>query len=474
MSPSATGAVSRLEGLVGASSAISSAERLSPYAIGRVIPAIALQPGSAEEIAEIVKFAGAEGLAIVPCGARTKLSIGMPPVRYDVALDLTRLDKIAAYDPGDLTLSVEPGILLRNLHRSLGEHGQSLPLGAPFLTRATVGGTIASGVDGPMRQFYGTARDFVLGMEFVTGDGVSGKSGGRVVKNVTGYDMHKPMIGSLGTLAVLTKINFRTFPAPQSLRGFVAHFTTAQDATACRDAVAASVLRPLTFEIFSPSAAALFSRSSAAISDSNPNALPGGLFSPTAWTLATSFAAETAVLNRCENDLRKITEAAGATHFAQVGKDAGHQEPLHLGAVFQRVREFVPIALESSPACTIVKMSVVPQHLEHAIAAAKHSAEDHSLPWVLMARGVGVIYVALLPAARDDHSMNCVASAANRIQSDCARLGGHSTIPWCPDEWKSALKIWGAEREDLPLMRKLKSVFDPRGILAPGRFVGGI
>jgi glycolate oxidase FAD binding subunit len=470
--PAAAGAVSRLERLVGAGAFIGELEKLTAYAVDGLTPSAALQPASAEEVLEIVRFAAEENLAGIPCGARTKLGIGLPPRRYDVALDLSRLDKIVAYDPADLTLSVEPGVLLRNLHLAVGKHSQSLPIGAPFMTRATVGGTIASGLDNPMRQFYGTARDFVLGMEFVTGDGVAGKSGGRVVKNVSGYDIHKLMIGSLGTLAVLTKINFRTFPAAQSMRGFAAHFSSAQDAAACRDAVAASPLRPLTFEIASPSIADLFARNSA--SRATPDALRENPFSRSEWTLVTSFCGNDAVLDRCEADMRKLAAGAGAAHFDRIADAAGVPELVRLGAVLSLLREFAPIALESSPACTIVKISVLPEHIEHALAAAMHAADDHSQPWAAMARGVGVIYFALLPVALDEKHMHCVAATTNRIHEDCARLGGHSTIPWGPSEWKPALQIWGSVRSDLPMMQKVKSVFDPGGILAPGRFVGGI
>ena len=139
---------------------------------------------------------------------------------------MTRLNRVLAYDPGDLTLSIEAGVPLCDVQRTLAEHGQFLPLEVPFMNRTTVGGTIASGVDSPLRQFYGTARDYILGLEFVTGEGIAAKSGGRVVKNVTGYDIHKLLAGSLGTLGVITRINLRTFPRPSNTRGFVASFET--------------------------------------------------------------------------------------------------------------------------------------------------------------------------------------------------------------------------------------------------------
>jgi glycolate oxidase FAD binding subunit len=183
---------------------------------------------------------------------------------------MTRLNKVIAYDPGDLTLSVEAGVPLAKLAQVLAEHRQFLPLPVPFVNRTTIGGLIASGVDSPLRQFYGTARDFLLGMEFVTGEGVAAKSGGRVVKNVTGYDIHKLMIGALGTLGVITRVNFKTFPMPLGSRGFVARFANAESAVDMRQRIAQSALTPLTLEILSPLVAELFDSDAASRYERTP------------------------------------------------------------------------------------------------------------------------------------------------------------------------------------------------------------
>src|SRR5271163_2456785 len=218
MSTGSRTVASRLPDLVGAAHVLQDPAQLAFYEVDGLTPGAAVRPGSREEIVAVVKFAAAENLAVIPSGARTKLGIGLPPRRYDIALDMTRLDQVVAYDPGDLTLSVEAGIPLRTLGGILAEHRQFLPLGVPYQSQTTIGGTIASGVDSPLRQLYGTARDCLLGMEFVTGQGVAVKSGGRVVKNVTGYDIHKLMIGALGTLGVITRVNFKTFPMPAASR----------------------------------------------------------------------------------------------------------------------------------------------------------------------------------------------------------------------------------------------------------------
>ncbi len=445
---------SRLAAIAGGAHVVADPAQLAAYAIDGKMPAAVARPGTAEEAAEIVKFAAAENLALVPAGARTKLSMGMPPRQYDLALDMTRLDGVVAYDPGDLTLGVEAGIPLRTVAGELAAHRQFLPLAPSFRERTTVGGTLASGVDSPLRQFYGAARDFVLGMEFVTGDGALVKTGGRVVKNVAGYDLHKLMIGALGTLGVITKINFRTFPLPAPRRMFAAAFDGAVGACAMRNRIAQSPLAPMTLEIASPGAAALL-------------AGDAGLFSASHWTLAASFAGNEAVLARTERELRRMAEESQAVGASVLDAEKTTRALSHIA-------EIIPIALESSPATTILKIGVPPARMAEILDAAARTAEANTLPWAALARGVGVIYFALLPAERSERARARVTRAASEILAACSALDGHATIPWSPGEWKGALAVWGSERGDFEIMQKLKNVFDPRGILSPGRFVGGL
>jgi glycolate oxidase FAD binding subunit len=457
ISPSVT---SRLAEIVGAANVASDFAQLATFEIDRKLPAAAVRPGTSEEVAEIVKFAASEKLALVPTGARTKLGIGYAPSRYDLALDMTRLNKVIAYDPGDLTLSVEAGVPLAKLAQVLAEHRQFLPLPVPFVNRTTIGGLIASGVDSPLRQFYGTARDFLLGMEYVTGEGVATKSGGRVVKNVTGYDIHKLMIGALGTLGVITRVNFKTFPMPLATRGFIARFATVENALDMRQRIAQSALTPLTVEILSPRVAELFA--SDAATRYERAAMPANVISNTEWALTTGYAGNEAVLERYAKDLQRIARESGATGVSILAEN--------LSPAWARKREFIPIALASSPATTIVKMSVLPMRMTDTLASAQKTAERNNLLWAAMARGLGIIYFAILPS---DHTEECrqrVATATSTIQEACAKLAGHATIPWAPAEWKTTLQIWGPPRPDFAQMQKVKSVFDPQKILSPGRF----
>ncbi|MFZ0786548.1 MAG: FAD-binding oxidoreductase [Candidatus Acidiferrales bacterium] len=453
MSSTSTMISARAAEIAGAQNVVVDPTALDAYAINGKVPSVAIRAESTEQIAEIVKFAVAEKLAIVACGALTKIDMGAAPRQYDLALDLTRLDRVVAFDPGDMTLSVEPGIPLRRIESALAEHGQFLPLVVPFMDRATAGGTIASGVDSPLRQFYGTARDYVLGIEFVAGDGALAKSGGRVVKNVSGYDLHKLMIGALGTLGVMTRINFRTFPLPAATRTIVATFDSAARAVEVRHAIAGSALRPLVLEIVSPRASELLSGSSARANRG--------------WSVIASFAGTAKALERSARELRQMAEQNGAAGFAALDDER------QLG-VSGGTSQFVPVALASSPGGTIFKLSVLPTNMSAILDAAAKAGDAAEVPWAAVARGVGVIYFALLPGERSEGALARVSRASDEILGRCAALDGNATIPWCPAEWKSALPIWGPERGDLGPMRALKKVFDPHGVFAPGRFMGGI
>ena len=465
MSATSKTASSHLPDIVGAEHVSTDPAELGACAVDGRLPSVTVCPGSTEEVIEVVKYAAAEKLALIASGARTKLGIGSPPTRYDVALDMTRLNRIIAYDPGDLTLSVETGTPLRKVAEALAQHRQFLPLAVPYFDRATVGGTIGSGVDTPLRQFYGTARDYVLGMEFVLGEGVRSKSGGNVVKNVTGYDLHKLMIGSLGTLGVMTRVNFKTFPMPVASRGFVATFESLDRAIEMRNRVAQSPLTPMTFDLLSPHVADLFSTPGA--EQLAASAMPAGVLSLGLWALTIGYSGKENVLSRYEAELRRMAAESAAGNVTVLGDRAR-------AAAFAFKREFIPIALESSPATTIVKISVLSARLKDALSAAIKAAEANQLPWAVMARSLGVIYFALLPTEHTQASHRQVVGATNQILDASASLGANVTIPWCPSEWKPALKVWGPERRDLAQMQKVKKVFDPLGIFSPGRFIGGI
>jgi glycolate oxidase FAD binding subunit len=451
---SVTDICSRLASLADSNCIVSDTARLASYQIAGVAPNAALRPTSIEQIVEIVKFAAAEKLAIIPIGAGTKFGMIPRPQRYDVALDMTALDRIAAYDPADLTLSVEPGVPLQRLAGVLAGHRQFLPLQVPFLNRATVGGAIASGIDSPLRQLYGTARDFVLGMEFVTGEGRVAKSGGRVVKNVSGFDLHKLMIGSFGTLGIITRINFRTFPMPATTHAFVAFFETVKGAAAMRQGVAQSALRPLSLEILNPAAVRLLSNDSAARVATGK--APAELSAARNWAVVVSFSGIPKVIARYE---RELAEIAHTKDLILLDEDA-------TPALLARVREFVSIAIEASPRTVILKASVLPNRIAEFLHDAISIADEAEFPLAALARGVGVAYLALQP---DKQKGATLRQTIERLFQACEKCRGHAEILWrAPGLPEMPAKLNSAS--NWALMNSLKKVFDPKNILAPDTF----
>ena len=455
MTAPTTSSLARLEEIVGAGHLLAEPEHLAGYEVDGLRPAAVARPGSAAEVAELVRFAATERMAVIPVGGRTKLHIGAPPRRYDLAIDLTRLDRVLAYDPGDLTLGVEAGIRFAQLSTALAAERQFVPLAPAFADQATIGGIVSTNAGTPIRHAYGTARDYLLGLEFVTGEGAQVKSGGRVVKNVTGYDLHKLLIGALGTLAVITRVNFRTFPLPPAQTTFVASFASAKEALALCRAIAQSPLQPRLVEVLEPQAAQMLD---------NQQRLPAGQ-----WSVIVAAAGNERVVERHGTDLRRMAEAMRATGFSALTDE-------EKSALLGRIREFPKHVLELSPAATTFKISVLPTQMEALLERARQVTERNQVPSMALVRASGIVYLALVPATLDPATLARLAQAATELMhaSSSAEIGARPVIEWCPTELKREVNIWGPARDDLVLMQRLKKVFDPQGILSPGRFVGGI
>ena len=469
----------RLASVIPADRVQSDPLRLSRYAVDEIIPAVIVKPASAGEAAEIVRFAIKENLALVPCGHRSKVAIGMPPSRYDIALDMTALNQIAHYDPGDLTLSVDAGCTLAAIDASLNPQNQFLPLPAAFGLHATIAGTIASGVDSPLRQSYGTARDFLVGAEFIDGSGAPCKSGGRVVKNVTGYDLHKLLIGSLGTLAVITRLSFRTFPSLTSGGShgqvFCASFRTGNAAVAFRQKIAASPFTPYAVEIIDPEMNRLLSRvrarpwraPAASAPPSPPSAVDGtASYEVMDWLVVVFFHGTAELLSRYAAALSEFAASAGATIF--------NTEDQHPASVFDAIRHL----REAHPSATIFKIAQLPAKLPELFAALANIADHAKLPHLLFAHGIGIAYFALaLHAPGGSISMDnpvavaSVVKACQEIFSVCASQSATAQIQFAPTQIKRQVNVFGPAREDLSAMRRLKSAFDPHNIFAPGRML---
>ncbi len=213
--------------------ALDAARSLEPalYSIGGRAPRGAVRPATREEAAEVLRAATRDGLAVVPWGGGVSLPHEAPPPRYDLALDLTALDRVVEYEPADLTLTAECGATLASLRETLAARGQELPLEGGHSGRATLGGVLAANASGPRRRRFGAPRDRVLGARYLLGDGTMARTGGKVVKNVAGYGLHRILCGSRGGLAVILEASLKLVPAPAARAALI----YGCDASALRD-----------------------------------------------------------------------------------------------------------------------------------------------------------------------------------------------------------------------------------------------
>lgn len=432
---------------------------LTEYRVDNLIPSTAVRPETTAQAADIVKIAAEENLAVIPCGGRSSIGLGMPPSRYDVALDMTGIRGIEHYDPGDLTISVNTGTPLTEVARVLAEKNQFLPLAVPFFETATVGGAIASGLDSPLRHFYGTARDFVIGVEFVDGTGALTKSGGRVVKNVTGYDFHKLLNGSLGSLAVITRVNFRTFPMQPFRRGFMASFADEIAALKFVKEIAATALSPTVVEVLSPEFSKLF------LAEKSPVA--SLRLDLQAWTVVVGFEGNNQVCERYSSDLTRLARTARAQDALTV-----------LDAPFSSLLEVLrhcPVLMRSAaPNAVVFRFATLPAKLPDLLRALRSFASSSWMPSATLVRSGTIIYLAIAPREGDETALKQIAYLWKSAGSLHKQFEFTAMILFCPSEWKSELGVWALGSGNLDLQRRVKKAFDPNGIFAPGRFAGGI
>ncbi|MEO5935765.1 MAG: FAD-binding oxidoreductase [Terriglobales bacterium] len=438
-----------LAGVVGAENAgESSAE------IEGVKPACVVAPASAEETAATLRIANEHGLCVVPAGGLTKQGMGHVMTQIDVLLSTRRMNQVQYYDPGDLTFGVGAGMTLAEVQQTLTAHGQWLPFDAMSSSKGSVGGLMATNAHGPLKHFYGGVRDFCIGVEFATADGKVAKGGGRVVKNVAGYDLMKLLIGSLGTLGVITSANFKVFPRPQQTRTFVGDFSSLPEAMAFRDAVMKSSLTPLCVEIASPGAQEYFGEVPAA---RNPD-----LYAPKAhleprreWCVYVRAAGSDRVLERYRAELSAARELGGAEE----------------AALWQWISGFESSVLARHHNAMIVYIDVPVTDVAAAIAAAEKAALDNSCMAAVVGRvAAGALVAAIIPLAVGPPSAMHYANAASALRAALPK-DASAVVARCPLEAKSRFDVWGTSPTDVGVMQAVRAAMDPKGILNRGRFV---
>ncbi len=401
----------------------------------------------------MLRVAAAEGLAVTPWGGGTRMALGAPPARLDVVLDMSRLSAIVAHEPADLTVTVRAGATIAAVNAHLARSGQYLPLDPPLADRATVGGTLASDASGPLRQRYpdSSGRDMTLGVRVAGPDGVVTKAGGRVVKNVTGYDLTKLYIGSLGTLGVILEASFKVAPLPRSESTAIARFATVGEAQDAALALLRRGVRPLALDILSDGAARRIATAAGVDASCDGS------------VLAARFGGTALAVERME---REMAAPQGGATVTVLRDDA-------LRRFWRAVADYG--LGDAVPPTLVTVASVLPTQVAAFMDAAAIEGGAGGLVGESVARaGVGVVRTFWRAADHVASDASVVARAVASARRSAMALGGTLVVEACASEVKRQVDVWGPPGPDADVMRRVKMQFDPKGVLNPGRFVGGI
>jgi glycolate oxidase FAD binding subunit len=444
----------KLRGIVGAPHVLTGVD-LSPYVVEGRTPEAAVFPGTVDEVRAIVTLAAESDVPVVPWGGGTAAAVGMPAPRPGVVLGLRRLDRVVEHEPGDLTVTVEAGRTVAALQSTLRARGQWLSLDPPDEARATIGGVLASNASGPRRHLYGTMRDLVIGLTVVTADGTVVRGGGKVVKNVAGYDLPKLFIGSCGTLGVVVELSMKLRPVPDDERLVAVPFGSLKDAGAATRAVMGSDLVPNAVDLLDGDALRAL-----------------GLAGAPAALLVGFDGVPEQVMWQVEELGRLAPQASG-------------HGPRELSAeLWPRLNTAAADAFAG--AAVIMRLCVLPTHVADVMEQGGNLARARGLASAWSAHaGVGVITGALaLASERHDvtgrhltamgRQDSAVADVLREWRGLARACAGYAVLDVAPLAVKEAVGVWDDAGAAGRIMRRIKEELDPKNVLNPGRFVGNI
>jgi glycolate oxidase FAD binding subunit len=391
----------------------------APLLIDDVTPLSLVRPADAGELGDVIRRAAADGHGLFPVGGRTQLHLGLPPSKPAIAVDMTAFDRVIDYPARDMTITVQAGVTLRKLKATLAAENQRLPINAP--AGATIGGVIATNASGPLRHGYGTLRDYVIGISFMTDDGQEVKAGGRVVKNVAGYDLCKLQIGALGTLGIVTQVTLKVLPQPEK---------TEMLSGECPGDRVAEVLERLHQTATRPALVLL---------------------------MGSNWLDDTTV--RFDIGYQGNAEAI-AWQSEQIQKELQPEFPVKYSEM-NRDWTFFDFMCHEGGDYASFKVNLLPSRVPDFL---NRVAEFRHFTWWAFGGIVKLILINELPLDQAAPIVTALRQAAVAAQ-------GNLVITRCPPAWKRELPVWGEPRGDRGLMRAVKGELDPRDLFNPGRFL---
>ena len=451
------------------------------YTVDGLVPKAVAFPKDTRMVAALVQCASRGNLAMVPWGSGTKIAMGNPPNRLDLVVCMARMNHMLDVDTANLTITVEAGVKFRDVQARLateedrcylpledlkteaGEFvcsdrshsGCFLPIDPPFSERATLGGIVAANTTGPRRLLYGLPRDLVLGVRFATPKGDIIGAGGKTVKNVSGYDVSKLMIGSLGSLGVLCEMTLRLLPLPEKMETLLFSFDSFSEAGAFAGAILGTKLLPAAVEVANKAAV------------ENMDFRKSLDFAPGSYVVMVALEAFDEAVARMRKEL-----LAMAPHFKSKGHALVEEEKHRL--FWLAVGELQRTALQRFPRLVALQLnyplSAWKTIFEFADKTLSQAHLDHTM---LCHAGNGLILINLLPNPKGAGD-KALVDAARTLLAECRNAGGNLVVQRAPADLKKTLPIWGEPGSDLPLMKRIRVELDPLGVMNPGRFAVGL
>ncbi len=392
-------------------------------------PALVVSPDSPEQVAEVLRIATEQRLAVVPRGGGTKQGWGNLPQRADIVLSTHRMNQLLEHAHGDMTATVEAGMPLAALQTALAEHGQMLALDPAWPERATLGGIVATDASGPLRIRYGTSRDLVIGIGVALPDGTIANGGGKVVKNVAGYDLMKLFTGAYGTLGMITTLTVRLHPLPASTHSL---HVTLPDATAAQQFIV-----DVNHSTITPSGLQVTTSQDGYAASVRLAGTPASV------EAQADMLAVLATRHRLTVDMhdRAAAEAAWQAHQTIYGQ----------------------------PNTIVARWSVVPNALAASLGMMEQIAARLGLDVHAVVQGTATGLVRF-GGTNEQALLAAVGTARARL----AENGGYFVVQQCPSALKQRLDVWGIPGDTFALMQRVKTHFDPHATLNPGRYLGRI
>lgn len=431
---------SKIERIVGSENLLYSQEGFSDFAVDNKVPKLIAHPSSTEQISEILRVANEEEYSICPWSQGTKIGIGNIPKSIDIVLSMSRLRQTVEHDHANLTVTVEAGANLSDLQKLLEDKRQFLPIDPMFSPMCSIGGIISSNSNGPRRLRYGSVRDLLIGMKAILPTGEKIKAGGKVVKNVAGYDMCKLFIGSFGTLGVITEATFKLYPLPELERTVLISLDKSAQAFELASSVLDSAIFPSSLEVLSPSVLVVLSNNLGIVFRENSSCLAVRLEG-----YRESVEREIGEIRKMTNCDTRILDGSEQNELWMALSDFSHLSQSNF-----RFKATIPISATSGAFKNFDESS---ESLGFKINLISHA-------------GSGVIYGFLWT-----EEMDKLIELIDQSNSYAAKSGGYFVVESAPVKIKEKINVWGYFPGGVNIMRILKGRFDPKGIMNPGRLL---